>query len=432
MKLDPKSNIAIIGAGSSGIAAAKNLMQRGFQNITLLEQSDRLGGNWIYSEEVKHASVYETTHIITSKRHSAYLDFPMPESYPDYPSHWLMAEYFEAYANHFHIKEKIRFNTTVTHVNRMADGRWEITSVKNDETSRTTYDALIVSSGHHWNPRFPTYAGKFEGEFLHSHAFKNNRPFAGKKVLIVGAGNSGCDAAVEVCRVAKSTAISMRRGYHFIPKFVFGEPADVIANRFQWVPDALLDLVYRIVLRLENGDITRFGLQKPDHRVRQSHPVSNSELLYYVRHGKISPKVDIDHFEGKTVYFKDGSNEAFDVIIAATGFKITLPFFDKSLIDFEDKEVNLYKRFLHPEYHNLAFIGLIQASGCFWKLADYQSKLLAAIFSGSFSLPNDLQADVAKDVAHINQHFTKSKRHLIEVDYFKYSNELIGLIAKAG
>ena len=426
MKLSKDAKIAIIGAGSSGIAACKNLRQVGFNNIAIFEQSERIGGNWVFTQDVKHSSVYETTHIITSKHHSAYLDFPMPAHYPDYPSHWLMAEYFQKYADKFGVMPKIKFNTTVTNITREADGKWTInTSDSDNQSASETFDALIVSNGHHWNPRYPDYPGKFDGEFIHSHYFKNNKAFEGKKVLVIGAGNSGCDAAVEVCRVAKKTAISMRRGYHFIPKFVFGEPADVIANKFQWVPDFLLDAVYSIVLRLENGNIKKFGLQLPDHGVRQSHPVSNSELLYYIRHGEISPKVDIERFEGKKVFFKDGSVDEFDTIIASTGFKVTFPFFDKSLIDFEDKDVRLYKRFLHPDFNNLAFIGLIQASGCFWKLADFQSKLLANYFAGNYKPSGDMNKEIDVEVQRIRDGFTKSARHLIEVDYFKYSAGII-------
>ncbi|MBL7779543.1 MAG: NAD(P)-binding domain-containing protein [Chitinophagales bacterium] len=429
MKFAKNASIAIIGAGSSGIAACKNLRQCGFDNITIFEQSNRVGGNWVYTEDVKHSSVYETTHIITSKAHSSYEDFPMPDSYPDYPSHWLMAEYYDNYAIKFGVKEKVMFNTTVSSIDRNADGKWKVHyTTKEGDTSRQTFDVLIVSNGHHWNPRYPNYPGKFEGEFIHSHYFKNNKPFAGKRAMVIGAGNSGCDAAVEVCRVAKKTYISMRRGYHFIPKFVFGQPADVIANKFQWVPDFLLDTVYGFVLRLENGDITKWGLQRPDHGVRQSHPVSNSELLYYVRHGEITPKPDIEKFEGKTVHFKDGSKEELDVIIAATGFKVTFPFFDKNLVDYEDKEVRLYKRIFHPDYRNLMFVGLIQASGCFWKLADYQSKLLANYLAGNYHLPHDMNKKIDEEIALNRKWYTKSARHLIEVDYFKYSKEVIGLI----
>lgn len=426
------SKICIVGAGSSGIAACKNLIQCGFENITVYEQSDRIGGNWVYTKDAKHSSVYETTHIITSKRHSGYLDFPMPDSYPDYPSHWLMAEYFENYAKKFGVWQKVKFNTSVNNITRAEDGRWIVkTTDDKQQTTENTFDVLVVSNGHHFNPRYPNYKGKFEGEFIHSHCFKNNKPFEGKRVLVIGAGNSGCDAAVEVCRLAKRTAISMRRGYHFIPKFVFGEPADVIANKFQWVPDFLLDLVYGLVLRLENGDIRKFGLQQPDHGVRQSHPVSNSELLYYIRHGEIVAKPDIEKFEGKTVFFKDGSHEEFDTVIAATGFKVTFPFFDNRFINYEDSDVRLYKRVFHPEYRNLMFVGLIQASGCFWKLADFQSRLLANYLAGNFQLPSDMNAEIEKELSTNRKGFTKSARHLIEVDYFKYSADVIKHIPKS-
>lgn len=418
--------IAIIGAGSSGIVTAKNLMQVGLHDITIYEQSDKIGGNWVYTTDVKHSSVYETTHIITSKYYSQLEDFPMPEHYPDYPSHWLMAEYFNNYATTFGINDKIKFNTTVNKVLPTSDNKWIVETT----SSSNIFDVVIVANGHHWNPRIPSYAGKFDGEFIHSHFFKNNKPFEGKRVLVIGAGNSGCDAAVEVARVAKFTSISMRRGYHFIPKFVFGQPADVIANKFQFIPDALLDTIYKFTLRLQNGSYASYGLQEPDHGVRQSHPVSNSELLYYIKHGRISPRVDIEKFDGKKVHFKDGKVEEYDTIIASTGFKITFPFFDTDFINFEDKDVDLYKRIFHTKHKNLMFVGLIQASGCFWKLADYQSKLLANHLVGNYPLPDNMQQEVQKEINNIRNNFTKSARHLIEVDYFKYSQEIKKLIPK--
>lgn len=423
MQLPTSTRIGIIGAGSSGIATAKNLMQCGFHQLVIWEQSNRVGGNWVYSESVQHSSVYETTHIITSKKHSAYLDFPMPDDYPDYPSHEQMASYFDAYARRFGVMEKVQFNTRVLQATPISGGGWQIQTDQSDTPDRV--DFLIVCNGHHWNPRFPDYPGHFNGEFLHSHSFKNNKPFAGKRVLVIGAGNSGCDAAVEVSRVAKHTAISMRRGYHFIPKFVFGRPADEVANRFQWVPDFLLDWVYALVLRLENGDVRSYGLALPDHGVRQSHPVSNSELLYAIRHGKIKPRRDIARLDGDVVHFTDGTQDAFDVIIAATGFKITFPFFDEQLVNFQDKEVRLYQRMWHPTLPGLAFIGLIQASGCFWKLADYQARLLANILSGKGQLPKNLDRAIDREVEENKKWFTQSPRHLIEVDYFKYSRKLI-------
>ena len=434
MTFSKDTKIAIIGAGSSGLAAGKNLLQCGFHNITLFEQSNRVGGNWVYTQDVKHSSVYETTHIITSKAHSQYEDFPMPDSFPDYPSHWLMAEYFEDYAKRSGVMDKVKFNTTVKEIKREEDSQWKIrydTGRGEQEIGEQPaevveyFDVLIVSNGHHWNPRYPEYPGKFEGEWLHSHYFKSNRPFAGKRVMVIGAGNSGCDAAVELSRTAKQTYISMRRGYHFIPKFVFGKPADVIANQFQWVPDFALDMVYNLVLNLENGDITKWGLKKPDHGVRQSHPVSNSELLYYIRHGEITAKPDVEKFEGRTAYFNDGSKVELDTVIPATGFKLTFPFFDKNLIDYEDKDVRIYKRIFHPQYRNLMFVGLIQASGCFWKLADYQAKLMANYLAGNYQLPENMEAAIDMEVQTIRKQFTKSPRHLIEVDYFKYSKDLL-------
>src|SRR5690606_38634392 len=147
---------------------------------------------------LSHSSVYETTHIISSKTLSQFDDYPMPDDYPDYPSHKQVLAYFEDYARHFGVIPYVRFNTEVTKAEKQPDETWKITL--NDGTVET-FDYLIVANGHHWDPRMPSYPGEFTGEMLHSHAFKSAAPFRDKRVLVVGGGNSACDIAVETSRV---------------------------------------------------------------------------------------------------------------------------------------------------------------------------------------------------------------------------------------
>ena len=218
MSENPK--IAIIGAGPSGITALKNLATNGF-DVTCFEMNDQIGGNWVYKDKTGHSSVFKTTHIISSKKFSEYTDFPMPDDYPDYPSGAELLAYFNSYVDKFDLKQHIRFNTKVVKAIPL-DNKWKLFF----EDSSEDFDYLIVANGHHWSPRIPTFEGEFSGELMHSHQFKNNEYFKDKSVLVVGGGNSACDIAVEVSRVAKKTSISMRRGYHFIPKFMMGIPSD--------------------------------------------------------------------------------------------------------------------------------------------------------------------------------------------------------------
>ena len=162
---------------------------------------------------------------------------------------------------------------------------------------------MVVCNGHHWEPKYPNYPGKFSGSFLHSHHYKKAAPFADKKVLVIGGGNSACDVAVESSRVSSKTALSWRRGYRIIPKFLMGKPTDVFATKMSFMPIFLRNLVAGLIANINNGSNKIYGLPKPDHKFGATHPTINSELLYKIRHGKIKPKVEIDRFDGKKSFF---------------------------------------------------------------------------------------------------------------------------------
>ena len=423
MKHDLSARVCVIGAGSSGIAAAKNLLQVGLRNIVVYEKNEAIGGNWLYSPRLSHSSVYETTHIISSKTLSQFDDYPMPDDYPDYPSHKQVLAYFENYARHFGVIPYIRFNTEVTKAEKQPDETWKITL--NDGTVET-FDYLIVANGHHWDPRMPSYPGEFTGEMLHSHAFKSAAPFRDKRVLVVGGGNSACDIAVETSRVSAFTAISFRRGYYIVPKFSLGKPTDVMAAKINWLPRPLYSAALKLSLWMNIGDYRDYGLERPKHGLLQAHVTVNSELLYYLRHGKIHPRRDVARFEGNTVHFVNGKAEDYDVVICATGFNISFPFFDKSFLDFsEGKDVPLYLLTIHPDHPSLFFVGLVQPLGSIWPLSDLQSKLAANAIIGNYTPPADIRERIARDLAYRRRHYVKSPRHSVEVEYFPYRKALL-------
>lgn len=427
--------IAVIGAGPSGIAAAKECVQQGFgAGLTVFEKSDQVGGNWVFREQAGHSSVYETTHIISSKYYSEYEDFPFPAGTPDYPHHTHLKRYFQDYANHFGVTPKIRFLTEVLKAERGSDGRWALRSRGPEGEKTDTFDALMVANGHHWNPRLPEYPGSFSGRFMHSHEFKKAEPFKDQRVLVIGGGNSAADVAVECSRVARRCCISMRRGHWFMPKFMFGLPGDVIYEKTAWwMPRWLRQPLLKFSVQMIAGKNERFGLQTPEYGVLEGHPTLNSELMYFLGHGKIIPKVGIARLDGKRVHFTDGSSEEFDAIIAATGYKISFPFFDKSFIDWEDAvEVPLWRRMFHAEVPNLYFIGLFQPLGCIWPLADYQALLACLELKGRYRRPADLKKAIAEELAHPHYNFYKSPRHSTEVDYADFRKELFRELRKAG
>ena len=427
-----EKRVCVIGAGPSGITALKNILDEGIKAVAY-DRNARAGGNWIFSENERHSSVFETTHIISSKTLSQYKDYPWEDhdsETPDYPSHQQLAHYFQSYAERFGLLDHIEFESEVKHARRMENGTWTIMVKKAGEEREEYFTDLVVCNGHHWNPRWPNYPGKFSGEYLHSHHFKKAEPFKDKKVLVIGGGNSACDVAVETSRVSKKTFISMRRGYRIIPKFFFGKPSDVVGSGLNFLPVRLRSFLSQLLIRIFIGSNKRYGLQDPDHTFGQTHPTINDELLYRIRHGKVHPKVDIDRFEGKEVFFKDGSKENFDVIIACTGFIISHPFFDKSFIDFSDGPVPLYLKMLHPKYDNLFFVGLFQPLGCIWPGAELQSKIIARQLAGKWKRPKNVERLVQKEVSRPHYRQLETPRHTITVDYYVFKRELLRHLPK--
>lgn len=414
--------IAIIGAGCSGLAAIKVLIENGFNNLVCFEKNSQIGGNWVYTAGESHSSVCETTHIISSKWLSRYSDFPMPDEYPDYPSHQQVLHYFQQYAQTFGLERHIRFNSEIVHAEKLPDERWNLSMA---DGSAEIFDYLLVANGHHSVPRHPSWAEAFQGQYVHSHQFKNNRGFEGKRILVVGAGNSGCDCAVETSRVASRVDISVRSPQYIIPKFFLGKPTDTFAAGTQWLPTPIKHLLHRLVVYLQVGKYTDYGLPQPDFPPTRSHPTVNSELLDKIRHGKVTPRPGIASVEGNTVHFSDGSSTEYDTIIAATGYKISTPFFDRNVIQWEDAtNVPLYLRMFHPDHKSLIFIGLVQPQGSIWPLAEAQAQLLARMLQGKWQLPENLAALAHAEGEAIEKEFLKSPRHAIEVHFHTYLQKL--------
>ncbi|MEN9951947.1 MAG: hypothetical protein RLZZ520_215 [Bacteroidota bacterium] len=421
--------VCVIGAGPSGITAAKNLKDEGM-DVVVFDLGAEVGGNWVFTEEIGHSSVFETTHIISSKTLSEYEDFPMPVDYPDYPSHKHLAKYFQDYARHFDLYPSIQFKTLVKHCERNQDGTWTVTVEKNGETSAHQFDTLAVCNGHHWLPRMPQYTGQFDGEFIHSHEVKKFSRFAGKRVLVIGGGNSACDVAVESSRVAAAVDMSWRRGYWIAPKFMMGKPADVFSTKIHWLPRKLWQKLSAFSLYIRNGKNTDYGLPEPDGPLGSHHPTINEDLFFTIRHGKIKPRGDIASLQGKEVVFKDGSKGEYDIIVACTGYIISHPFFDKQLIDYSEGEVPLWLRMMHPKIDNLYFIGLFQPLGCIWPGSELQSKIMARELAGKWSRPTNIQKLIADELKHPDFHQIDTPRHTITVDYHRFRKRLLGQLPK--
>ncbi len=422
-----EQRICVIGAGPSGIAAAKNLLDAGFRNLVMYDRNQDVGGNWIFSAEGGHSSVFETTHIISSKKLSQYADYPMPPEYADYPSHRHLLEYFQGYARRFGLYDFACFGTMVEHAAKTEAGGWRV-RVRDERGTRVEhFDALVVCNGHHWKPRMPEYPGEFTGELIHSHDYKRAAEFADKRVLVIGGGNSACDVAVETGRVSAKTDVSMRRGYWIVPKFLMGIPSDVINDAvLRFVPWARArQFLAESLLKLTQGSNKKYGMEEPNFRFGQVHPTINSELFYSIRHGRVTPRREIARYEGRTVHFVDGTSDEYDVIIACTGYWISHPFFDADFLDYSAGPVPLYLRMLPEHHENLYFVGLFQPVGCIWPLAELQAKIVARALAGDWSPPADLGESIRREVERPDFDQLNTPRHTITVDYQRFRARLL-------
>ncbi len=419
--------VAIIGAGASGITALKTLVERGF-NVTCFDASDRIGGNWVYENSNGTSACYRDLYINTSRLRMAYSDYPMPEDYPDYPNHVQIAAYFDDYVDHFGVRNRIRFQTLVSHAARLSDGTWELTL---GDGSSERFDALLVANGHHWDPRWPepAFAGSdsFQGEQMHAHSYMRPDSLDGKDVVVLGIGNSAMDISVEASYTAENVYLAARRGAHIVPKYMFGKPTDQLGG---WanprIPFKLRQMVVAKLINAYVGKVTNFGLPEPDHQFGEAHPTVSSRILDRITHGAIKVKPNIRRLDGNEVEFDDGSRVHADVVIYCTGYKISFPFFDEDFISAPDNRIDLYRRVFHPVIKNLFFIGLLQPLGAVMPLSEAQGRWVADYLAGDYQLPADfeLRSFIADDMAKMQKRYVASKRHTIQVDFDDYLYDL--------
>ncbi|WP_313555616.1 flavin-containing monooxygenase [Miniimonas arenae] len=367
------SPVCIVGAGPAGLAVARALAERGIE-YTHLERHTGVGGVWDIDNP--GGPMYESAHLISSRTTSGYSGYPMPTSYPDYPRHDHVLAYLRAFAAHYGLDQRVETGVCVESVER--DGSaWVVT--RTDGTS-SRHGAVVVSTGSQWHPRLPALPGTYDGEVRHSQTFRSPREFAGQRVLVVGGGNSGCDIACDAARNADYAAISMRRGYWFIPKHVFGVPSDVVGGKGSFLPKPVERAAIQPLLRLLVGDTERLGLQKPDHKLFETHPIVNSLLLHHLQHGDIVARPGIADTAGRTVTFIDGTSEEFDVVVLATGYEHRVPVAQDLFGNAQHPD--LYLNFASREHTGLFGVGYIETNSGAFTLYDQQAHLIAAYLDG--------------------------------------------------
>lgn len=363
---------AVIGAGPMGLCTARRLSQYNIPWVGFEIHTD-VGGLWDIDNPT--STMYESAHLISSKRMTEFHEFPMEESVPTYPSHAHLKNYFQQYAEKFGLYEHYRFESKVTSIEPEGE-HWSLTVESNGTVEIVKVAGVLLANGTLHHPNRVQLNGEFSGEQLHAAEYKSAEQFKGKRVLIVGCGNSGCDIAVDAVHQAASVDMSVRRGYYFLPKFIKGQPTDTLGGKIK-LPKRLKQRVDGFLIKMIIGKPSQYGLPDPDYRLYESHPVINSLFLHHIGHGDIQPRGDIKVVQDRTVTFANGEQADYDMILEATGYKLHYPFIDPKHINWQGFAPQLYLNVFNPMHNNIFVMGMVEAAGLGWQGRDDQAHLVA-------------------------------------------------------
>ncbi|GAB3468729.1 NAD(P)-binding domain-containing protein [Kineococcus endophyticus] len=375
---DRRDAVLVIGAGPAGLAAARALRARDIP----YDHVERHGVGGIWDIDAPGSPMYEAAHFISSKTTSGFEGFPMPDEFPDYPNHRQVLHFLRSFADAYDLTDRIETGVTVTDVAKEPTGRWLVTTA---DGRRRRYSAVVCCTGAQWFPSMPELPGEFTGTFVHSNTYRNADDLRGQRVLVIGGGNSACDIAVDAARTADRVVISMRRGYWFIPKHVLGRPSDVFAAGGPHLPMRVQQFLFGRALTLLHGKPSRWGLQDPDHKLFETHPVLNSNLFLALQHGDVEPRPGIRSVQGRTVTFTDGRSAEVDTIIAATGYRHRVPYAQRYFGD--EQHPDLYLTAFSREHEGLYGIGFTETNSGAYKHFDAFAQMIASHLEDKRSNP---------------------------------------------
>ena len=419
---------AIIGGGPSGMIMARALLKEGVP-FDWFERHSDFGGIW--DLENPGTPMYESAHFISSKFTSGFFGEPMPDSFPDYPNRRQILEYIRGFGRTWNLYDAVTFNANVVRAEPRGDGRWCVSLASGE---RHEYDGVIAAPGVTWHPAEVAFPGMsdFQGEIRHSVTYRSGSEFTGKRVVIVGGGNSGVDIACDAARYAANAFFSVRRGYRYIPKHIGGLPTDAVMAGILPPPRGLgLSTDLNTMLDTLVGDLTRFGLPAPDHDALTSHPIMNSQILHYLSHGDLIARPDIDHFTRDGVVFRDGTEEHADVVMLCTGYTYGLPFLDPEIITWQSGHPQLYLNVFSREHDSLAVLGFIEFADAAYRRFDEMAQLIVMDIRARETGEHReaIQALKASDTPDVRGgvHYVDSPRHTNYVESSTYQRYLAEL-----
>ena len=373
----PESDILIVGAGPSGLAVAHALRERGL-TYHQVEQHSAVGGLWDIDNP--YTPMYETAHFISSRRLSGFDDFPLPPQLADYPGQRDILAYLRSYAEHFDLVDDIDFGVRVDHIEpagQSTDDGWLVHTTRLADGTQHShiYRDVVCCSGFLQTPSVPPLDGEFNGEIRHSASYRSPREFEGKRTLVVGAGNSGCDISVDAGRTGVKTYLSMRRGYWFIPKHVLGKPVDELSHGGPKLPLWLEQRLLQLLLRVYQGKPEKLGMPAPDHKIFETHPIVNSTLIPAIQGGDVEVVGPIDHADGDDIVLKDGRRLTVDVLLWATGYTHTIPYAEALFGN--GGAPDLYLRTFSPEYDGIYAVGFLETNAAAYPHIDLSAQMVA-------------------------------------------------------
>lgn len=305
--------MVVVGAGPAGLANAACLGERGVDYL-ILERADRVGSAW--------RGHYERLHLHTNKGSSELPGMGFPEGTGRYPSRQAVVDYLDAYAEHFGIEPE--FGVEVTSIARDRDG-WKVRAGDRE----IDCECVVVTTGFTRVPNRPSWPGldEFPGEVIHSSEYKNGEPYRGKRVLVVGFGNSGGEIAICLHEHGARPGIAVRGEVNVVPRDLLGMPILAVGISFAWMPPALADALAYPLLAPTFRRARRAGLRlhpygvfsqiKNDLRI----PLLDIGTVDLMLSGDLTLHRGVERFDGDEVVFDDGERERFDAIVLATGYK---------------------------------------------------------------------------------------------------------------
>jgi len=403
------------------------MLAQGF-DVTIYEIGSHIGGMWVFNNDNNRSSAYKTLHINTARDLTAFEDFAFDRSVQPFPDHRDMAKYLRDYAEHFGVTKFVRFNTLVTDVRPARDyspeePRWVVETADGEKVE---HDTVIVATGHLTKPlEVDMFREQFKGEYLHSHDYKEPARFADKRVCVVGVGNSGLDIASDICTTAERTVLVGRTTPLVIPKLIFGRPFwDAVKPFYKpWVPASVRDKILRFLVWVVHGRMTGLGFGTQQKKV---HASSNANIVNHIHYRRVIVKSGIDRIEGQTITFPDGTAEAFDCLIAATGYLIDLDFLHNDIIEAQDNALDLYMRIVPPDWRGLYFLAFFNSDTALNWICNEQAKWIAEFETGRAALPmkSRMREEIADRKKWLARNFELTPRHGIEVEHLSYFDEL--------